>query len=126
MSKKKNTLHELEEFLKLQASALVTPQPLTDKAKEIPAQVTPEKEKMAKAVVTEADLIESVQQLANNKSDFYDFIIKVTEGLSNKSKEDTLLINTALYLRGGANWKQEVSDYWKKIADRSTLIPRTR
>ena len=35
MSKKKNTLSDLEEFLKLQASSLVTPALLTDKGKKI-------------------------------------------------------------------------------------------
>lgn len=116
MSKKKNTLNDLEEFLKLQASALVTPEPLTEKTKETPVQPKPEKKEasVVKAEFTEADLIQKVRDLASNKNNYYDFIIKVTEGLSNKSKEDTLLINTALYLKGGSEWKEVVSDYYKQ------------
>lgn len=113
MSKKKNTLNDLEEFLKLQASSLVTPSSLTEKIKETPATPEPKKSEPAVAVIPEEDLIKKVQRLAADKKEFYDFIVKVTEGLSNKTKEDTLLINTALYLKGGSDWKAVVANYWK-------------
>jgi hypothetical protein len=114
MSKKKNTLNDLEEFLKLQASSLVTPSSLTEKIKETPATPEPKKSVPVVANVQEEDLVKKVQRLAMDKKEFYDFIIQVTEGLPNKTKEDTLLINTALYLKGGSNWKAVVADYWKK------------
>jgi hypothetical protein len=113
MSKKKNTLNDLEEFLKLQASSLVTPSSLTEKVKDASVAPEPKKIEPVVAVVEEEDLVKKVQRLAADKKEFYNFIIQVTEGLSNKSKEDTLLINTALYLKGGSDWKAEVANYWK-------------
>ncbi len=117
MSKKKNTLNDLEEFLKLQASSLVTPSSLTEKVpvKEttVPVEVTKAEPVKEKELLKEENLVEKVQALAADKNAFYTFIITVTEGLSNKTKEDTLLINTALYLKGGHNWKEVVADYWK-------------
>jgi len=113
MSKKKNTLNDLEEFLKLQASSLVTPSPLTEKVKDTPTALEQKKNETIIAVIEEEDLVKKVQRLAVNKKEFYDFIIQVTDGLSNKTKEDTLLINTALYLKGGPDWKAVVANYWK-------------
>jgi hypothetical protein len=112
MSKKKNTLNDLEEFLKLQASTLVTPSSLTEKIKETPAP-EPKKNEPIVAALPEEDLVKKVQRLAADKKEFYDFIIQVTEGIPNKTKEDTLLINTALYLKGGSDWKSTVASYWK-------------
>jgi len=113
MSKKKNTLNDLEEFLKLQASSLVTPSSLTERVKEAPIISESKKGEAVITNVEEETLVKKVQRLAENKNEFYNFIIQVTEGLSNKSKEDTLLINTALYLKGGPDWKEVVSNYWK-------------
>ncbi len=124
MSKKKNTLNDLEEFLKMQASALVTPTSLSDKPKEIPTSLQKAESRPSiptatgaapQAVATESDLIDAIKKLSSsNKKDFYDLLIKVTENLPNRSKEDILLINTALYLKGGLNWKEVVREYWKK------------
>jgi len=112
MSKKKNTLNDLEEFLKLQASSLVTPSSLTGKVKETPIAPAPQVNEVIESI-GEEDLVKKVQRLAADKKAFYNFIIQVTEGLSNKTKEDTLLINTALYLKGGSDWKTAVANYWK-------------
>lgn len=125
MSKKKSTLNDLEEFLKLQASSLVTPSPLGEKVKETPSvKAEPVKEQEAPSVstpatnhkLTEKELINAIHELAANKKDFYQFIVTVVDRLPNKSTEDTLLINTALYLKGGSNWKEVVRDYWKNKA----------
>lgn len=124
MSKKKNTLNDLEEFLRLQASSLVTPASLSEKVNDTPLKtesvqhpfpVSP----MASAtqeLLSEKELIKAVHLLAANKKAFYQFITTVVETLPNKSTEDVLLINTALYLKGGSNWKEVVRDYWKEKA----------
>ena len=124
MSKKKNTLNDLEEFLRLQASSLVTPASLSEKVNDTPLKtesvqhpfpVSP----MASATqesLSEKELIKAVHLLAANKKAFYQFITIVVETLPNKSTEDVLLINTALYLKGGSNWKEVVRDYWKEKA----------
>ncbi|MFZ5999544.1 MAG: hypothetical protein ACOYW3_03480 [Bacteroidota bacterium] len=124
MSKKKNTLNDLEEFLKMQASALVTPAPITQETKqEAPvAPVVVPREAKAKPATSEVSAVASETQLldgliklsAQDKNAFYDLLIRATEKLPNRSKEDTLLINTALYLKGGFSWKETVRDYWKQ------------
>jgi hypothetical protein len=112
MSKKKNTLNDLEEFLKLQASSLVTPSSLTEKVKKTSDESEVQKTEARKEESVEKGLIEKIKQVATNKNAFYDLIIEATENLPNKSMEDTLLINTALYLKGGSHWKETVSEYW--------------
>ena len=119
MSKKKNTLSDLEEFLKLQASSLVTPALLTDKGKKEDVEPVeagrPPVPESAPASISEDDLSKALYQLSlTDKKAFYSFIIKTTKDLPNYSTEDTLLINTALYLKGGPNWKETVKEYWKK------------
>jgi hypothetical protein len=118
MSKKKNTLNDLEEFLKLQASTLVTPSSLSEKVKDTPPPKT-EQPKSVAAVssatqeLTENDLVKALHQLASDKKAFYHFITHVVESLPNKSNDDVLLINTALYLKGGSQWKEVIREYWK-------------
>jgi hypothetical protein len=112
MSKKKNTLNDLEEFLKLQASTLVVPSSLAEKVEpaikvEVESKVSLEKE------LSEKELVEKIKTLAKDKSAFYNLIISATENLPNKSKDDTLLINTALYLKSGASWKDAIRNYWE-------------
>jgi hypothetical protein len=123
MSKRKNTLNDLEEFLKLQASTLVPPQPIeqppiveTKKAAPTPApEVITVKEVPTVAQLTQPiDLLTEMKKLAaQSKSGFYDFIIQAAESMPNGTR-DVLLINTALYLKHGDNWKQGIEDYWKK------------
>ncbi len=120
MSKKKNTLSDLEEFLKLQASSLVTPPTLTEKVKteEKPAPVSQSPVVLKEAtptVITESDVANALRQIGQkDKRAFYQLIISTTKDLPNYSTEDALLINTALYLKGGSNWKEVVREYWKK------------
>lgn len=119
MSKKKNTLSDLEEFLKLQASSLVTPPSLTEKVKKeeaipviAPARITRE---TVPSGISEEDISTALQQLSGrDKKAFYNLIVRTTKNLPNYSSEDVLLINTALYLKGGSNWKETVREYWKK------------
>lgn len=124
MSKRKNTLNDLEEFLKLQASTLVPPQPV-----EQPKPVEAPKEEppivSAQAVEPPAssspvhppkpvDVLEEMKKLATqNRNGFYDHIIKVAETMPDGTN-DVLLINTALYLKHGDNWKSGIEEYWRK------------
>ena len=124
MSKRKNTLNDLEEFLKLQASTLVPPKPVEGvKPVEEIKSVETKKEEVENTApapplplvsVPVFDLLEEMKKLAQeNKSDFYNHIIKAAESLPADSN-DVLLINTALYLKHGDNWKSGIEEYWKK------------
>ncbi len=122
MSKKKNTLSDLEEFLKLQASSLVTPTSLTytivkeEVTHIVPTPIIPIVSKEFAPQKSSVDEItKAVHQLAlSDKKAFYSFIVNATKYLPNYATEDALLINTALYLKGGKNWKEVVKEHWKK------------
>jgi hypothetical protein len=122
MSKRKNTLNDLEEFLKLQASTLVPPQPVESSR---PLEVPKEESRIAQPLeqptiaspahsAKPMDLLEEMKKLAiQNKSNFYDHIIKAAEAMPDGAN-DVLLINTALYLKHGDNWKGGIEEYWRK------------
>jgi hypothetical protein len=114
MSKKKNTLQDLDDFLKQQAATLVTPDTLT-KTEAQPEKVqdkTPQKEVLstrAENLITDFP----VEDPAFRKK-LYDFIITSLEAQQESLPEDKMLINTALYLKGGNNWKNVIREYWKQ------------
>ena len=107
MSKNKNPLKDLDLFLKQQAASFVSPTPLSEKIQ------SPEPTTEPTGKIEIVELIERLDQLARtDKNALYDLIIKVAE---NHSKpENTMLINMALYLKGGENWKDLVREYWRK------------
>ena len=113
MSKKKNTLKDLDEFLKQQAATLVSPTQLSD---TIVAQ--PEKQKGASVEVSTTTVLKDLRVLAETeggsfRKKFYDIIIQSIEDQQNSLPEDKMLINTALYLKSGDKWKEAIQQYWK-------------
>jgi hypothetical protein len=116
MSKKKNTLKDLDEFLKQQAASLVPPEPVT-----MPPAPEPEKHEPALLATPEshANIKTDLQTLASKehhtfRKEFYDIIVKTIESYPSTSPEDKMLINTALYLKSGERWKDVIREYWKK------------
>jgi hypothetical protein len=107
MSKNKNPLKDLDLFLKQQAASFVNPTPLSER---VQAEETPKT--AAPLTFSEDALLEQLDTLArNNKKALYDLIIKVAE--KQNEADSTMLINTALYLKSGDNWKEAVREYWK-------------
>jgi hypothetical protein len=124
MSKKKNTLKDLDEFLKQQAATLVSPSRLSEQpeaSEPIKApEVTVEKvqEPFRDKVVSASNIIKDLKHLSLTKGDafkdeFCSIILAVMDGQTEHSPEDKMLINTALYLKHGSNWKEEIRTYWK-------------
>lgn len=124
MSKKKNTLKDLDEFLKQQAATIVTPEKLSQQVPEsptvksnvVPIVATPAS--ITESNISLAKIVDELKQLAEKnessfRNDFYDLIIKTLEIQRNASPEDMMLINTALYLKHGDNWKDRIREYWK-------------
>lgn len=115
MSKKKNTLQDLDDFLKQQAATLVTPEPL-------PAAREPQEEKVATLIpaaeVAEKNITPLNVAVENHDPAFrkklYDFIIQSLEAQKESLPEDKMLINTALYLKNGSDWKERIRQYWKE------------
>ena len=115
MSKKKNTLQDLDDFLKQQAASLVTPDSLTSNAEALTADnspVTVRQEENTKPVSEDRTPMPSSDDPDFRKK-FYDFIIQSLEGQKDSLPEDKMLINTALYLKSGSDWKNVNRAYWK-------------
>ncbi|MEO7988755.1 MAG: hypothetical protein ABI663_04385 [Chryseolinea sp.] len=121
MSKKKNTLKDLDEFLKQQAATLVSPVQLSEKI-EAPEPVRQSPIAVATPTVSEeistSTLLRDLNTLAakegsSYRKKFYDLIIQSLENQNQSLPEDKMLINTALYLKNGDNWKDTIRNYWK-------------
>jgi len=129
MSKKKNTLKDLDEFLKQQAASLVSPPSLREKIEETapPAPAIKEQPKVeapppqagAADEVSTASILQDLKTLSEKEGVFfrqklYDLIIQTLETQKKSLPEDKMLINTALYLKSGTLWKEAIREYWKK------------
>jgi hypothetical protein len=121
MSKKKNTLKDLDEFLKQQAASLVSPEKLSEKIEEpVVAVHKPATAEIVEPVTTEVSaqtILKDLKVLASKEGNafrnkLYDLIISSLESDNNQSPEDMMLINTALYLKSGDNWKNAIKEYW--------------
>ena len=101
---KKNPLNDLDQFLKQEASSIVTPSSLSEKLKQ---------NENASPAPAANSIEEQLLMLAKqDTSKFYDTLITVGEKIGNE--KSTMLINTALYLKHGDNWKEAVKAYWEK------------
>ncbi len=121
MSKKKNTLKDLDEFLKQQAATLVSPVQLSEKI-EAPKPARQSPIAVAAPTISEeistSTLLRDLNALAakegsSYRQKFYDLIIQSLENQNQSLPEDKMLINTALYLKNGDNWKDAIRNYWK-------------
>ena len=124
MSKKKNTLKDLDEFLKQQAATLVSPSRLGEQP-EAPAAVKPDQVKPETTQPASGDkdvsasaIIAALKKLSREKGDSFTdelstIILSSMDDRKEHSPEEKMLINTALYLKHGSNWKEEISRYWR-------------
>jgi hypothetical protein len=124
MSKKKNTLKDLDEFLKQQAATLVSPSRLSEQpevsepAKAVEVKIEKTQDLSRDKTVSGATIIRDLKLLSlakgeSFKDEFCSIILAVMEDQTEHSPEEKMLINTALYLKHGANWKDEIRNYWK-------------
>ncbi len=102
---KKNPLNDLDQFLQQEAHAIVSPSSLSEKLKPTTAM-----EPTASVNVPTAEQL--VQLAKQNPQQFYDTLIAIGEKMD--SEKNTMLINTALYLKHGEGWKEAVKEYWSK------------
>jgi len=119
MSKKKNTLKDLDDFLKQQAATLVAPTALSDTLKERVEESTQDKPPTElETEVSVTSILQDIMALSEKEGNafrkkFYDLIIQSLESQKNSTAEDKMLINTALYLRSPETWKESIRSYWK-------------
>jgi hypothetical protein len=124
MSKKKNTLKDLDEFLKQQATTFVAPPRLSENsaAPEAPPPLLQESPVMKERnSASFENVAKELSELAAShgpafSTRFYDLIIETIGKQSGPTPEDKMLINTALYLKNPNNWKEVIRAYWKKKA----------
>jgi hypothetical protein len=138
MSKKKNTLKDLDEFLKQQAATLVTPSPLSGQlpaetpapkapapvvaeapiAPPAPVAATPQAQPVVQEVTAES-IGQALQTLHRREGSpafrqkLYDIILRAAETSGQALPEDKMLINTVLYLKSGDQWKETIRTYWR-------------
>ena len=120
MSKKKNTLKDLDDFLKQQAATLAQPEPVPVKEQRVevpPTDYSPETK--PREHVTTDMIFKDLVQLSREEPDsfrqkLYALVIQVLESQLESTPEDKMLINTALYLKSGEHWKEAIRDYWLK------------
>lgn len=106
MSKNKNPLKDLDQFLKQQAASFVSPTPLSEKI-----HVEPISEELQNS--TKESILQSIERMMDqNPSGLYDLLIEAAE--KKNSAERTMLINTALYLKNTSHWKEAIREYWSK------------
>lgn len=135
MSKRKNTLNDLEEFLKLQASTLAAPkpvdvpreavaQPATEPVQSVEAKPVVEVvekvvekivEKIIQVPAAPVDIQTELQKIASrDRSEFFGLVLKTLDTIPQAQTKDALLINTLLYLKHGDNWKAGIENYWRE------------
>jgi hypothetical protein len=112
-AKKKNTLKDLDAFLKQEASSLVHPpkiEAITSPATPLPTEAqAPE----AETIIALLEQLAAHQGHAFEKS-FHQIIIQTLERTGIQSPGHKMLINTALYLSHQDNWKEAIRSYWSK------------
>ena len=119
MSKKKNTLKDLDDFLKQQAATLVAPTALSDTLKERVKESTQDTPSTGiETEVSVTSILQDIMALSEKEGNafrkkFYDLIIQSLESQKNSTAEDKMLINTALYLRSPETWKESIRSYWR-------------
>ncbi len=113
MSKKKNTLQDLNAFLKQQAATLVTPESFSNTSEIQSDSASAEAKNTVVQQNTDTfNTVVSKEDPAFRKK-LYEFIIESLEGQKNSLPEDKMLINTALYLKNGSDWKNAIRQYWR-------------
>ncbi len=111
MAKKKNTLKDLDAFLKQEAKSFVKP----DKVKnEVQSEAPSKSAEHSEPTPLTIDDNLVIDFLAGKESaeDLYKIIQKAIEKSGKTSAENKMLINTLLYLKDKNNWKENIKAYW--------------
>jgi hypothetical protein len=125
MSKKKNTLQDLDEFLKQQAATLVPPEKLSEKVEEqnpVHQQATIVQQPTVPSTsieISQEKILHDLKKFSEQegvffRKKFYELIVKSLEAQPQSLPHDKMLINTALYLQAGDDWKEVIREYWRR------------
>lgn len=108
MAKKKNTLKDLDAFLKQEAKSFVQPDTVK---KETVSEASEAAVQTAPPMAIDDNAV--IEFLAGKHSDdIYAIIQNALEKSGDTSAENKMLINTLLYLKDKNNWKENIKAYW--------------
>jgi hypothetical protein len=111
MSKKKNTLKDLDAFLKQEAKSFVQPNKVEPKSVEEPlAEVKTPQVSVSKELSND-DIVNYLSKLSGS-DDFYNIIKSSLEKSDINSSESKMLLNTLVYLKDKDHWKENIKSYW--------------
>ena len=123
-SKRKNPLQNLDDFLKQEASTLVTPRRLE---KPLPPSLQHEEQQDSATPRQDAESSDGspeqvlllLQELADKngisiKEQLMALLRQVLESEGLDSSKDKLLMNTLLYLQDTDNWHEKIAKYWSE------------
>ena len=127
-AKKKNPLKGLDDFLKQEASSLVTPDKVSvadegttkaeadmpGKAEEKVTSGAPIAWSLDQVKAMALQMIEKLNAAEDGTEALYEIALKTAESLPEDDPKRPLLINTVLYVIGGEEWKSSVQAYWEK------------
>jgi len=113
MSKKKNTLKDLDDFLKQQAASLVSPKKLPSTPPAQNQEVENTTGSAAQETDTAAQFVNAMQNDDNRLSHICDAILGSYEHVRDLAPEEKMLVNTALYIKNPKNWKDAITTYWR-------------
>lgn len=126
-SKRKNPLRNLDDFLKQEASTLVTPNKFSEPKKEAPPEEAPQESLVSEksnevfqpVEVTQEHVIKLIHQLAAKnkttvKKQLMELVKHIIEENGLDSSNDKMLINTILYLEDPENWRDKIAAFWEK------------
>ncbi|HYG03417.1 MAG TPA: hypothetical protein VD927_13290 [Chryseosolibacter sp.] len=113
MSKKKNTLKDLDEFLKQQAASLVSPE-------KLPSTQSPPTTEPSEPSIQPPHERSTIQQFVKLMQadderliSICDVVLGTYENLRDITPEEKMLVNTALYIKNPKSWKEVITAYWR-------------
>lgn len=111
MAKKKNTLKDLDAFLKQEAKSFVQPDTVKKEAISETPQTATQPAITASITLDDNAVIEFLAS-KTSAEDMYSIIQNAIEKSGRTSAENKMLINTLLYLKDKDNWKENIKTYW--------------
>jgi hypothetical protein len=111
MAKKKNTLKDLDAFLKQEAKSFVQPNKVESKSVEETLKEIKTHQVSVPSELNNDDIVNYLSKLTGS-DDFYNIIKSSLEKSESHSSESKMLLNTLLYLKDKDHWKENIKSYW--------------
>lgn len=112
MAKKKNTLKDLDAFLKQEAKSFVQPETVKKEVQQAtPSSIAEQPVAPVAAPINDDSVIDFLAGKASPE-EVYNIVQNAIEKSGKSTAENKMLINTLLYLKDKNNWKENIKSYW--------------